>query len=535
MRKFIYSLAVLMAAGTLSLQAQENLMEGAITSHNAGDVPETPWLSWNSNTKALDGGNGWDFRSQAGDKNGAAAQIFFRWNWNDSPDVYAYEVELTEDTKYLLTFDATTNDNKSNNIIVGFTNSLENVTSTTDIPDKVSFSLDGHDSGVLWTDPVKVEAEFAATSTGKYYILFSCTNKGGNVIVRAANFSLVANGTIDYQPLFEELQGQVEAYFTTLMEEGFEGGDYEELNAIYEWLYYEGDDYKAAYVGLQDAYVAFQAAYPTYKEYDALRTAITQYISSGKLELASENAMSALSADMMMTPANVEAAKAKITSLTNAWRAAVESAAVAGGVEDAVAQTLSDWTLDNIGSKEGSAANEGPTLADGSTFDMYYDVYSKSDASTGTQTATLKKGTYRYAIYARGSVDIANYTLSVAGTGVEATEDGELSIEPTHIGNQGNVFGRGWDIDMIDFIVTEDDTEVTFTISAETAGNQWFSFYQPSLVMISDKDSTAVAEIEAAEGEATYYTIDGVKVNGKLAKGLYIKVAGGKASKVIVK
>ena len=47
--------------------------------------------------------------------------------------------------------------------------------------------------------------------------------------------------------------------------------------------------------------------------------------------------------------------------------------------------------------------------------------------------------------------------------------------------------------------------------------------------------ASGVASIEANEGVATYYDLNGRKVNGQLANGLYIRVLNGKASKVIVK
>ncbi len=50
------------------------------------------------------------------------------------------------------------------------------------------------------------------------------------------------------------------------------------------------------------------------------------------------------------------------------------------------------------------------------------------------------------------------------------------------------------------------------------------------------KGDVGVDAIEAVEeGEATYYNLQGVKVNGKLANGVYLKVVNGKASKVLVK
>lgn len=46
--------------------------------------------------------------------------------------------------------------------------------------------------------------------------------------------------------------------------------------------------------------------------------------------------------------------------------------------------------------------------------------------------------------------------------------------------------------------------------------------------------TTAVAEVEVAEGEAAYYTLQGVKVANP-ENGIYVKVVNGKASKVVVK
>ena len=47
--------------------------------------------------------------------------------------------------------------------------------------------------------------------------------------------------------------------------------------------------------------------------------------------------------------------------------------------------------------------------------------------------------------------------------------------------------------------------------------------------------ASGVASIEANEGVATYYDLNGRQVKGQLANGLYIRVLNGKASKVIVK
>lgn len=57
---------------------------------------------------------------------------------------------------------------------------------------------------------------------------------------------------------------------------------------------------------------------------------------------------------------------------------------------------------------------------------------------------------------------------------------------------------------------------------------------QPSYLLLAK--TTGVANIAAdAAAPAVYYNLNGVEVNGKLASGLYIKVANGKATKVLVK
>ena len=52
--------------------------------------------------------------------------------------------------------------------------------------------------------------------------------------------------------------------------------------------------------------------------------------------------------------------------------------------------------------------------------------------------------------------------------------------------------------------------------------------------VVNGKTTTAVSEIEAENGVAEYYTLQGVKVANP-ENGLYIVVKNGKASKVIVK
>ncbi len=89
---------------------------------------------------------------------------------------------------------------------------------------------------------------------------------------------------------------------------------------------------------------------------------------------------------------------------------------------------------------------------------------------------------------------------------------------------------------------TGKEENVTFTIgakaefsetSATSAGKLCFTSIDVNYGL--DDIESGVEAIEANEGVATYYDLNGRQVKGQLQNGLYIKVLNGKASKVIVK
>lgn len=178
----------------------DNLMKDAIIGHLATTAPTAPWLAYNTESNELGGGNGWVFRNTNGESGTAhgtgATQLFLRWDNSNSVWVYAYEITLPAGHTYKFTCDATTNDNKSNDLIVGVTKDLANAV---ELPGSSSYSLNDVNSDKLWTAPVKVEKTFDTTDASentKYYIVFKSTNLGGNIIIRIANVSLVDEGEI---------------------------------------------------------------------------------------------------------------------------------------------------------------------------------------------------------------------------------------------------------------------------------------------------------------------------------------------------
>lgn len=179
-----------------------NLMKGAITDHKGMDTPTDPWFAYNYNTNQFGGGNGWNFRDESGasGNKGPAVQIFLRWSDPNAPWDYGYKLELKANHKYRFTCDATTNDNKNNTLRIGVTQDMSNCKTL----ETSSYVLNGHDAGVLFTDPVKVSYDFSTTNAGTYYLDFKTTLNNGTVIIRMANVYLEDLGA--YAPEYAQIE-----------------------------------------------------------------------------------------------------------------------------------------------------------------------------------------------------------------------------------------------------------------------------------------------------------------------------------------
>ena len=136
--------------------------------------------------------------------------------------------------------------------------------------------------------------------------------------------------------------------------------------------------------------------------------------------------------------------------------------------------------------------------------------------------------------YIFSKLDVAGaavYTLSMAGISAEdefkvADEYWDL-IDLGTYSNNADPLIAGYGYGVVDrganMKVANDYKNITWTLDL-TAG---------TIMFVGDID-TSVAEIEAADGTARYYNLQGVEIE-KPAKGLYIRVANGKSEKVLVK
>ena len=192
---------------------------------------------------------------------------------------------------------------------------------------------------------------------------------------------------------------------------------------------------------------------------------------------------------------------------------------MAGGVDGVVVLTdliknrfaadgINDWDFyNNGGINMGRNGGENPTLADGSQITTYFDAYKGgSDWRVSLQQLVeLEAGKYRLAVYARGAEDLNFYRL-IAATGVENNDQLACMVENTceydnttltFNGNQGGTFGRGWELDYLDFEV-ETAGKVCIAVQAFADSNRsgkWISFTGFTLVKFGqDGEELALQE-----------------------------------------
>ncbi len=173
-----------------------NLMGDALTGYGNNVAPGDPWVAYNTSNKTTGGGNGWQLRNAAGALNGSgdAAQLFLRWNDNNSPWIYAYKVSLKEGYYYNFSMKCATNDNKDNTLGIGIVQDLANAKSN---PEEVySMSLnnlkntDINNYGIF-------DCMFTPEHTGDYYVFFTSSTLNGNVIIRTSDFKLTEGNLYD--------------------------------------------------------------------------------------------------------------------------------------------------------------------------------------------------------------------------------------------------------------------------------------------------------------------------------------------------
>lgn len=262
------------------------------------------------------------------------------------------------------------------------------------------------------------------------------------------------------------------------------GGEYSALNSLVnksEPTTAEG--YENATTELKEATQAFIAARAAY---DAFETAKT--LQQEELPYASSAKYDEFTALQSGNASDAEDAQQRANEIYSALRAYVESNAMAENVASAIdftsaitnplaANGTSGWTLSGVITRGG----EGYTDAAGVKAETYFDsdVWGSSSATASMQQdIELEAGKYILSVTARGSADWDTFTLSA----------GEESVEMQKVGNQGNVFGNGWNDQYVEF-ETDGSAPVTIAVSATTTtSHQWYSVDRFRVVQIEKVD-----------------------------------------------
>lgn len=351
----------------------------------------------------------------------------------------------------------------------------------------------------------------------------------------------------DYQPRYEGLVEEIGAYTDAMVEAddaafnfammGAEGMALQELYGNEEVT-----DYKAAYEALNDAFKTFKAAYPAFAAYYQLMQTAT----TGNYEYATEEKTAALTTAINTTYQEGQTAEeitAAAATLSTPLRAVVESNALAEGLEGTVNQTerivnpnvaegLTGWTQDAL---EGSAyskkdlavaSGQPATLANGTELTNYWDKWDGSAwCDDFNQTiSNVPAGSYRLSVFGRCSAD-GFETFALYANGEEANIPQK--------GNGGEVFGRGWNQVFVDFTLAEEgNVKLGVKINSLSGGNCWAGFCNFQLVNMPASVQDGVQAIEAADVEAVYYNLQGVRVANP-ENGLYIVRKGAKSYKVV--
>ena len=272
------------------------------------------------------------------------------------------------------------------------------------------------------------------------------------------------------------------------------------------------DGYDAAKSKITTAQSAFESALSHYTAYNNIKAQAT---TTTELPYGSKTKFDALT-DLVNTetdPTSADDADSKVTAITKAIRAYVESNSVAEGVTGATSCTTSitnpnaeaadGWTLaqydggSNIEVRTYAKHPNDPLIdSNGSSKYNYFDGgnWSGKDWTTKYQQVVknLPAGKYLLAVSARGSKDLRWYRLYA----------NDVTADLAHVDADANagVFGRGWNDGYIVF--TTNGGDVTFGVSANAQKqHQWQSFTRFRLTRIGDLDAVTISE-DATEAPA---------------------------------
>ncbi len=178
------------------------------------------------------------------------------------------------------------------------------------------------------------------------------------------------------------------------------------------------------------------------------------------------------------------AAQANVIEQKN--RLYVESNAMAEGVDGAEDKTSlitnpnADENADGWSGGFGRLTGEAFTQGDGTSAGGYFDKNGASSYTAEQTIENLAAGKYLLTITARAQSGVTDYKVKATNSSaVDATGD------VTVVGNQGGVFGRGFNDASVEFL-QKTDGNATIGITASHSGNFWLSFDRVRLVRLRD-------------------------------------------------
>ena len=364
--------------------------------------------------------------------------------------------------------------------------------------------------------------EFTGNTTGKIILFEGNALKIGvkRTVNSAADWTVFDNARLTYwgaipaeafKPAYEDALAAAKAALADEAYAVVTGSEKTALNkAIEDYTTVEetAEAYKAAITALSEATTAFKAAKADYEALINAKESV-KAIDFSAYPYASEAKIAAAVAALNTEATSAADAKTKAQTLFNNARKAVESNAMLeftyGSVNhsDSIAGANADkkegWT-GNIGTN----SNEGYTDGDGVTSTLYLDGGWSSSAGANidiTREVNLPAGKFILTATARGSVDLTEYTMTIAGQ----------TVNLPHIGADVNtgVFGRGWNDAYVVFETTGEPVTLEIKAISENA-YQWMSINRFRIAQFAEAGEDDPV-IEAPEGKVNLIA------NGNLA------------------
>lgn len=243
----------------------------------------------------------------------------------------------------------------------------------------------------------------------------------------------------------------------------------------------DADAIDAATTALNTAASTFTAGVASWNSLVSARAA-----ASGELPYASATKKTALDNAVAAEATDAADAATKAAAIEQANRQYVESNALAEGVVDAtnvtnlITNPNADENADGWSGGFARLESEQYTQGDGTLCGGYFDKNGASSYTAEQTIETLGTGKYLLTVTARAQSISGSYQVKATNSKGEAAT---ASIQT--IGNQGGVFGRGFNDASVEFLQTAEGN-ATIGITATNDANFWLSFDRFRLVKLRD-------------------------------------------------